>query len=227
MSYTSVPIGTSALPEDLTPIGVTAAYAHAWRHLWRFIGPLLLLIVVQVLLQIPSVLLSPPTFDDEPPNAIGGLLSFVYSVAVLIPTGFGVMLAYLKAARGQTPEVGDIFRVYRSNAWLYSIAATLLTMIVLVIGYLLLILPGVYLTVRLAFVGFLIAEDGLGPIEAMRESWARTSGHFWTLLGTGLLAIPIGIAGLLLLIIGIIPALLWIALAFATLYASITARRVP
>ena len=80
-----------------------------------------------------------------------------------------------------------------------------------------------FLAVRFAFVPYLVVDEGLGPIAALQESWRRTGRHFWTLLGAGLLSIPIVLGGFMLFLVGIIPALMWLGLTHATLFASITA----
>ena len=49
-----------------------------------------------------------------------------------------------------------------------------------------------------------------------------TGGHAGKVFLVGLLAIPIAIAGLICLGVGIFPAIMWIYLAFATLYHSVS-----
>jgi len=49
-----------------------------------------------------------------------------------------------------------------------------------------------------------------------------TSGHAWKVFLIGLLSIPIGIAGLICFGVGIIIAIMWITLAFASLYHAVS-----
>ena len=58
-------------------------------------------------------------------------------------------------------------------------------------------------------------------IEAVRESWRMTKRHAWTVFLISLLAIPISIAGLLCLSVGIIVALMWIQLTVSSLYHAV------
>ena len=62
----------------------------------------------------------------------------------------------------------------------------------------------------------------MGVIEAVKESWRMTSGHAWKVFLIGLLSIPIGIAGLICFGVGIIIAIMWINLAFASLYHAVS-----
>ena len=62
---------------------------------------------------------------------------------------------------------------------------------------------------------------GLALREAVKESWRMTNGHAWIVFLIGLLDIPISIVGLICLVVGIIPAGMWIKATFASLYHSV------
>ena len=49
-----------------------------------------------------------------------------------------------------------------------------------------------------------------------------TGGHAWKVFFMFLLAIPICIVGLLLFLVGIIPAIMWVTIAFASLYHTVS-----
>ena len=154
----------------------------------------------------------------------GGLLSFLYQFLVVRPIIFGAAYAWLRAARGSKPEVNDLFLPFRRN-YLGTVIAGLLWQLAIGIGLVLFIIPGLILAVRLAFVPFLVVDEGLGALEALSESWRRTSGYSWTIVGAWLVGIVAVFVGLLLLVIGSIPATMLVYLAFASLYAAATARQ--
>jgi hypothetical protein len=196
---------------------VGGAYAYAWNILkadfWMllligFVAWLLMYLLSAIIQRLPA----------------GGVLSLLFNVLVAGPIFYGAAYAWLRAVRGERPEVDNLFEPFRSY-WLKAVLANILLEIVLVVGFLLLIIPGIFLSVRLAFVPFLVVDEGLGPIEALTESFNRTTSYGWTIFGTGLLAIVIIIVGLIIFIIGSIPATMWVYLAFASLYAGITARK--
>ena len=54
-----------------------------------------------------------------------------------------------------------------------------------------------------------------------------TKGHTLTIFLIGLLAIPIAILGLLMLVVGIIPASMWIEGAFAAIYFTVDKQQNP
>lgn len=187
------------------------AYAQAWDVLKRCFLELLLLAVVWALLSAPS-----GWFRES-------LVGTAYHVLVLGPVGFGGMYAFLRAVRGGTPEIGDLFVAFRGD-YVQVVLASLLMGVLISIGFVLLVIPGFIATVRLSWVPYLVTDEHLDAVGAVRESWERTRGHGWTIFGIFLLAIPIVLIGLVLLVVGVIPALMWVQLASAVLYADVTAR---
>ena len=193
---------------------VGAAYSYAWSLLFKDFVPLLIIgIVAWAVVGLVSVLL----------GQINQGLAGLYELAVAAPIAYGAAYCYLRAVRGTRPEVNDLFSVFR-RSWLNAVIANLVVTVIVGIGFVLLIIPGIFLAVRLCFVPYIVADEAVGPFQALSESWNRTSGHFWTLFGAGLLAIVCVIVGFILLVIGSIPALMLVYLAFAALYDSITAR---
>lgn len=86
----------------------------------------------------------------------------------------------------------------------YLIAA-LLFGIMVAIGLVLLIVPGVIAFLAFWFYGFHIVDTGeTNPIEALRRSAELTRGHRWHLLGFGLVLIGVNILGLLVFIVGVL-----------------------
>ncbi len=80
---------------------------------------------------------------------------------------------------------------------------------------------------KLAFVPYLVTDRKMDATDAIRESWRMTTGHSTTIFLMGLLTIPLAIAGLILLGVGIVIASMWIGLAFAAIYSTVAARDIP
>ena len=189
----------------------TEAYGFAWTELKRCFLELLLVGIVWMLLSAPSGWLG-----DQ-------LLGMAYHVLVLMPVGFGGMYAFLRAARGGKPDVSDLFVAFRADYW-QAVLAGLLTSALIGIGTVLLVVPGIIAAVRLAWVPYLVTDERMQAVDAIRESWERTRGYGWTIFAIWLLAIPLVLLGLLALGVGVILALMWIQLAAAVLYAAVTTR---
>jgi uncharacterized membrane protein len=208
--------GGSASPIARAPIepSVGAAYSYAWSLLGRDFVPLLIVgVVAWVVLFVGEAIL----------NQINGGLGGLYQLVVGAPIGYGAAYAFLRAVRGQRPEVSDLFVPFQ-RAWLNSVLANLIVTVAVVIGFILLIIPGIFVAVKLSLVPFIVIDEGLGPFQAIEASWKRTSGHWWTLFLSGLLGVIVIIVGFILLIVGSIPATMLVYLAFAALFDAISAR---
>jgi hypothetical protein len=59
-------------------------------------------------------------------------------------------------------------------------------------------------------------------VEAVKKSWELTSGHSFTIFIIGFLVIFVAILGLLFFGVGIIISIIWIRLAFASVYAKVS-----
>ena len=101
------------------------------------------------------------------------------------------------------------------------LGAHILTVIAVAIGFLLLVVPGIILAIGLSFVPYLVVDRGLGPIEALKESWRITKGHKWQLLLLLLALVGINLLGVLALIVGIFVTVPITMLAFAHAYRTI------
>jgi len=189
-----------------------ASYSYAWPALKRSFLELLVIGVIWVALSLPIGILR----KVLPP------LALAYGIFVLGPLAYGGLYAYLRAVRGQRPEISDLFTAFAVGYW-PSVLANVLVHVLVGFGFALLVVPGVIALVRLSFVPFLVIDERREAMDAIRESWERTRGYGWQIFGVWLLAIPIVIAGAIFFGVGIVPALMWAHLAFATMYAGVTA----
>jgi uncharacterized membrane protein len=67
-----------------------------------------------------------------------------------------------------------------------------------------------------------VVDGKMETIAAVKESWRLTRGQANKVFLIWLLAIPIAIAGLICLVVGIIPAIMWIQAAMASLYHAVS-----
>lgn len=98
------------------------------------------------------------------------------------------------------------------------LGASVLSMIIIVLGFILLIVPGVILGLGLIATCYLVVDKKLGAIEALKESWRITKGHKGTLFILILALMGVAILGFLALFVGILVAMPVIFLAVAHAY---------
>ncbi len=195
---------------------VGASYGNGWRQMWKFFLELLLIGIIGLVIGIPAGI-----DGSDAAVSVLGVLGFIYGILIVGPTDYGVSFAYLKAARSDKLEIRDMFEAFH-NYW-NAVLANILVGAIIIIGLFLLIIPGIIFACKLAFTSYLVVDQRMAVIEAVKESWRMTNGHAWTVFLIGLLAVPISIAGLLCLVVGIIPAIMWITAAFASLYHAVSA----
>jgi uncharacterized membrane protein len=162
---------------------------------------------------------------DSGVNVIIQMFALGFGLLILGPVRYGANYAMLKAVRGEKPEFIDIF-VFQKN-YLNIVLAHLLTNAIIAVGLVFLVVPGIIFACKLAFVPYLVTDRKMEATEAIRESWRMTTGYSGKIFLMGLLTIPIAIAGMLLLGIGLILAIMWISLAFAAIFAAVTAKEAP
>jgi hypothetical protein len=159
------------------------------------------------------------------PAAASGesVVGFIYNILVLGPVNFGGSYALLRAARGESPEVGDLFLPFRAD-YVDSVLGSLLISFFVMVGIMLFVVPGIVAMVRLSWVPYLVVEGRRPAIAAVRESWTRTGRYAWTIFAIEALALPVLLVGIFFFIVGVIPALILAHLAAATFYAAIVPR---
>jgi uncharacterized membrane protein len=193
--------------------GVVSSYKNGWRQLWKYFLELFLIGIVGFVIGIPAGM---GGWSQGAAASFLGVLGVAYSVLIVSPVDYGVSFAYLKAARGDSLEIKNMFEAFQN----YFLAALLVAVIVIV-GFILLVVPGIIFACKLAFTPYLVVDRKMAVIEAVKGSWSMTSGHAWKVFLIGLLAIPISIAGLICFGVGIILSIMWITLALASLYHAV------
>ncbi len=121
----------------------------------------------------------------------------------MLMTG-GIMLIGVRSVLGQRVSWKMVFAGFSS--WLSMTIAIILQTILVVIGFMLLVLPGIYLSIGYALTLPLILDKGMGPWEALEASRKAIHKKWWTVFG---LYIVLG----LLAVIAMIPAgigLIWV-----------------
>jgi hypothetical protein len=152
--------------------------------------------------------------------AFFGLLAMLYAFLVAPVFKYGGNMIFVQAVRKTKPDFEYLIKGFMEN-YLHIILANLLVFALVVLGFFALIVPGIIIACRLAFVSYIIMDKKIDPIEAVELSWKLTRGHGWKIFFMGFVSFFIVIFGLLMLIVGIFPALIWISSSFASLYESV------
>jgi hypothetical protein len=155
-----------------------------------------------------------------------GLLAMLYAFLVAPVFNYGGDFIFVQAVRKNKPDFEYLVKGFMEN-YLHIVLANLLVTALVVMGFFALIIPGIIVACRLAFVSYIVMDKKLDPIEAVELSWKLTRGHGWQIFFMGFVSIFIIIFGLMMLIVGIFPALIWISSSFASLYESVLREKEP
>jgi hypothetical protein len=104
-------------------------------------------------------------------------------VSLLVyPLYTGAMLLLLaQRTRRETPTNGQLLRAAVA-LWWPLLVLTFIVGVAVFSGVLLLIVPGIWIAVRLSFAEIYLVVEGLMPLAAMRKSHDATEGLFWVIL---------------------------------------------
>lgn len=131
-------------------------------------------------------------------NFIFGFIATIFMLIIRI----GYTKIFLRIYDGESPKFSEIFQEYKTF-WRYLGVSILMPLTVLV-GFILLIIPGLILAVRLSFSPIIVVDTNLGPIRSLKESYAITKGKFWKLLLFWLVIGLINLLGLMVFGVGLI-----------------------
>ncbi len=154
-----------------------------------------------------------PQGTTENPNYLNQQIVGILSYPVLMPIMVGTMMMALNHGRGEAIEWKSIFNYYHLTGKLAL--AGILVYILTLIGMVLLILPGIYLSVAYMFTLPLIVDKNMDVWDAMEYSRKKVTQHWFKVFALMLLFV-------LIMILGAIPfgiGLFWaVPLMFVTMY---------
>jgi uncharacterized membrane protein len=161
---------------------------------------------------------------EDPIEALrssGATTPITLVIAVFFTIGqFRVALA---SAREEPIDFGMFF------SGLDRLLPGLLLMVVMyvgiVLGFILLIVPGAILALAWSLSFVCLADTKMGPIEALSDSWEQTKGQKMKIFAFSFATIGVFILGLLALFVGVFVAYPVVMVAFAEIYLRITGRR--
>jgi hypothetical protein len=186
--------GGGVLPR---PMGVgeilSAAFRLYQRH-WRTLLTIAAVVVVPItllqylvgnLVRSQSEVTSNGVVVSTPSWAVGvsGLVAALAGLLMYLVLTGAITRAVAAEAAGEDPTVEQSYRFGFHRVGSVLLVSVLVGLAV-VGGLILLIIPGIWIGIRLATSTQALVVEGRRPTEAMGRSWALVGGHWWHAFGT-------------------------------------------
>lgn len=189
----------------------------AWKSLiaefWLLTG----LIIGYVIISLLLMLFIPDMKESMSITAITILiLSFVFSIIFSL----GYTKNLLQALDHEEPQFSAYGR--QSLKMILFLISYLIYTVIVVLGTILFIIPGIYFAIRLQFFVTFIVDENSGVIESFKQSWEITKGQMTPLIILMLIMIGLLLIGTLTLAIGIFIAIPFTGLLYCAAYRKLT-----
>lgn len=204
---------------------MTALLKQGWQLYRQHFGIIAAVVVaVWLPLELLSSYMDQFVFGADDFRKSFKFVQFLESFFGIIATAGVISIGY-SSLQGRKPSFGSALRS-GASAWGRMWWTRLLSGLAIIVGFLLLVIPGVYLLVRLALVEPIAVCERVSGSTAMRRSFDLTKGRFWQVFRLGLALIGFLIAMLAVVVLPtvLIPALdHWIVDAASQLIGDVLA----
>jgi uncharacterized membrane protein len=201
-----------------TGINYSETFRYAWKGLlsqfWLLVGLVIGFTIIYSLLMIFSV----PSGKES--ITISGIIVSILSFLLLGILQMGYLRNCMQTLDGEEPQFSSYGQV-SIKIFKYAVSYILFVLI-LATGLLLLVIPGIFLFLRLQFFPAFLIDDDAGIIESFKKSWAITKGKELSLFVLALIMLMIIIAGLIAMIAGVFVAIPLITLMYVFVYRKLT-----
>ncbi|MBU2632341.1 glycerophosphoryl diester phosphodiesterase membrane domain-containing protein [Patescibacteria group bacterium] len=188
-------------------------YKKVKKHFWLVV--LITLIVVGINTLQPFLQELPFLQNNSFSAGLAKLaISLLFTIIGII-VQIGLIKVSIKFAKGEMPAVVDLFY---DKPFIRYLLTVILSGIIIVFGFILFIIPGIILALRLQFAPYLVIDKKTRVMESIKKSWNMTSGQAWNLFLFGLLLAVLNILGALLLGVGLLITIPIAAIAVAFVY---------
>ena len=171
-----------------------------------FVG---LLLIVWLIILLAALL-------EQPANVI------VIIIAALVII-LGLTRISLRHYDKKPVQISDIFRTH--NVFFRFLLGALLYHLIVIVGLVLLIVPGIIWSIQFKFYIYFIVDKGAGPIEALKMSSRITKGAKWDLFWFNVTLVGILILGLAAFVVGLFVAIPLIMVSTAHVYRKLLKSR--
>lgn len=210
---------------------VNESWAIIKKNIWIFLATTLgfglIVSLIYYLFIGAGMAAAMATGGGDPSAMLTGIFSFGFFAGMLvlafISAAFyiGYYKMALDAADGLNPDL-SAFSGITVKKILNLFIANILYGIIVEIGFILCLIPGIFFAIRLQLYVFYIIERDCNALEALSKSWEATKGESLNIFLLGLVFALINFVGALLCGIGMLVTIPMTLIAFALIYRILT-----
>jgi uncharacterized membrane protein len=177
---------------------------------WSYMAPFLIYLIIT---SIIAVLQDATVGTGE---GVAASLTQVIVNILVYPLGIGLGLLGIRRAAGKDTPLSTLWEPY--SQFIPLVVMLVLMGLLIVGGFFLLVLPGIYLAVAYSFAPYLMIEKNMGVWEALETSRKAITTCWWRYFGLLLIAVLLFIVGTIPLLIGLVWVLPIMAIAIGEVF---------
>ncbi len=194
---------------------ITETFSFGWesfkKNPWFFVGVTFVLLVF-------SMIVNALTSGS---GGLAGLIGFVISLAA--STVVTIAYARLALLAEANPLGIDWNQLWAPEHFWRVLGGMVLQGVIVLIGLVLLIIPGIIASLLLMFTQLMIIDRSLGPVDAIKESYHLAKKHLFQLFLFALCITLLNLVGLILVGVGLLVTLPISLIAVAHVYRKLAA----
>jgi len=179
---------------------------------WSYMAPFLIYLIIT---SVIAVLQDATVGTGE---GVAASLTQVIVNILVYPLGIGLGLLGIRRAAGKDTPLSTLWEPY--SQFIPLVVMLVLMGLLIVGGFFLLVLPGIYLAVAYSFAPYLMIEKNMGVWEALETSRKAITTCWWRYFGLLLIAVLLFIVGTIPLIIGLVWVLPIMAIAIGEVFVA-------
>ena len=179
---------------------------------WSYMAPFLIYLIIT---SVIAVLQDATVGTGE---GVAASLTQVIVNILVYPLGIGLGLLGIRRAAGKDTPLSTLWEPY--SQFIPLVVMLVLMGLLIVGGFFLLVLPGIYLAVAYSFAPYLMIEKNMGVWEALETSRKAITTYWWRYFGLLLITVLLFIVGTIPLLIGLVWVLPIMAIAIGEVFVA-------
>ena len=225
--------------KEYSVLSVSGVVGGAWELVKARPGPVVLLVVLSVVAELAiQMMMSPieaPVTDffaglfrgvpflplaelrEGAAALVASLLIYPLTLVLSSYVAVGILRGLIDIVRGQPLRPERLIKV-SALTWAQMVALQFILFIAFTLGYVLLFVPGVILTLGMTVAGIVLVDEDTDALQAMSTSWELMRGAKLQMFKINACMTILTFGGMLLCLVGMIPVLMVWALVPVVVY---------